>query len=412
LETLDNYVRRARNWATDVQTWGQVTFISRGDGEADYRYSVVKHIGVQFLRSVNSPPATPGNFIDEYVITIAHDPLWSDTSGSIGATYFAGKEIGHMEGGAVPEIYHNAYYDDGLIIPGVEPAKVSQFFLSTAGSGPFYEFWIGFRSSRYGAADALQPYWKLQTAPWTAADVTENYSDGDGYLNLVSRCDFSSQTAFGDRLVTRMSYQGVSEANTYSQRGRFLALLRAKCDGGDRTYIVRLAQGFYNSGVFDYYIPLQTVKVDKTNYFLYPMGFVEIPPGKYANTGRSGFFRNFALKLEAGVLSGSTGALCFDLILMCPTTEGFVHIQRADLDSAGYLELLQEPNGLVVGIQYDSRVTWTMVEPPIVQPQKWSVPVDGDICMFLVGQRETSHVLTDKAQVKITYLPQWRTFAR
>lgn len=204
-------------------------------------------------------------------------------------------------------------------------------------------------------------------------------------------------------MLTRVTANlGTFTDSLVAQRGEHLVLLRAKV-GSSTTCHVRLLDGYTSSAAL---CTQPRVKITATDWMLYPIGTVKIPPAP----GLPGTFvlDQYGLVIQASRESGS-GNLDIDYVCLIPRGEGAIHVSGgAVVYSAGDtrpVRIRVSPNEAISGWSYQSNAP---IRSVTVEPDNYRLPV-GDGMFVMAGQRESSHILTDRVTVSFLIYPRWRT---
>lgn len=276
-----------------------------------------------------------------------------------------------------------------------------------AGDEGLDEFWMGFRTDRFGDQTKFVPVWDLGEASDSSPyNDTTSVADGTAYGGYKWQCTFGDES-----LLKRVGATLQAQTSDYSdQRGEFTILLRAKVGAGTVCQI-QLKDGFtYTSALRAH----SRVAISSENWFLYPLGTVRIPPSH--GIIQAGFLKFFGYELFASRTSGS-GNLDIDCLVPIPSAEGSIHakISGVSVSNGGVKYVLGDtrpiimhmfPDGNSDGWWYTSNNPYATVA---VEPNEYALPV-GTGSLILAGQRETEgHDLDDYATVQLYAHRRYRT---
>lgn len=347
-----------------------------------------------FTASLFAPPVSPGNFLrDGYTLAVERMPYWEATYNQIYSAMTVDC-LGSMAS------YGTVFGDFPSRI-----ARTSFRGATGGGTGDLYEFWMGFRTDRYGDQTNFIPLWDLGQS----SDSTP-YNDTTSTVDATAQGGYKWLCTFGDESELRRLSMAMSSftSNYNDQRGEFTILARAKVGSGTTCYM-RLKDGFVNTSELR---SQPRVKIDSTDWFLYPLGTVAIPPSRGV-LGNS-WLGQFGYELWASRASGSNG-LHIDYIVPVPRSEGFIHVSGGAVKYAAGdqrpIEVRMFPEGGSDGWWYQHHQTTGDPMPHKsvkVEPENYTLPV-GAGSIILAGQRETSHVLTDYIDVWMYNYQRYRT---
>lgn len=417
LRQLDFMTYYASESVRDITTGKFVQLEVKVKDESYTRIARVRHIEVHFEESLNRPPTSPGEFIPEFTVVITREPDWGKGIGTSGSLITCNHVGAFEDDDQWPGTGGGYYYDygaQGYTVGGNRTSQLlraSCYALPFAG-GPLMELWVGFRNDRYGDRTLFEPLWELEDAGAYGSD-TSSLSDGSASGNY---CVQYIPAAADDPLAPRV-YIDMSRITTQyrEQRGSFLVLMRAQCTG-TRTYQVRMRSGM------SYNLPQEMrtqrrVAVDNTNWFLYPMGYVDWPPGAFSEEQAlgEGFLAASHLQIDAGVLQAGTGNLRMDFLFLIPTAQGFIYFDVKDYGvywsntiTNYHMEAQLDHTGRVIGVGLKDWSPRTGAGPPIISKRNWGMPI-GEGSVVAIAQRATSHVLTDGWRLYLYQNPQWHT---
>lgn len=337
--------------------------------------------------SLHGPTVSPGNHIQECSLILVRGHWSADRS--------------RLQPSGLSTLGGSDNYG---VIPGDVPARLSilRWVGENGGGGPFYEFWTGFRTSRFGTVANFVPVWECEDgtlgtdASVDAASEVNTASPGGGSGAYVEVASGGTET-----MTTRLTINVEDvTANYGDQGGTFAVVLRAKVVGAT-TWRVRLLDGYTPSS------NLRTrdrVEVTKTSWFCLSLGTVTIPPVGLPLPSR---LRKYGLVLQAELTAGS-GNLLLDAFVPVPMDEGFIHATGGQTQYSGGdtrpSEVRQFPDLTYDGVAIVNDIP---VDALVINPeQPYGLPV-GDGTLYVVAQREASHVLADTIGMDIFYVRQW-----
>ena len=390
LQALDDRIEQA-GWHEDsIERYG-IWLRAQLEDETNIRQALVTSASLGPM-TLMARPASPGNFLRRYSLALERMPWWEanvwDLYSELGISCLGGMSS-----------YGTVY--------GNKPARIARtrFEGSTSG-GPgagdegLYEFWMGFRTDRFGDQTNFVPVWDIGEAnDSTAYNDTTSVADGSAYGGYLWRCTFGDES-----LLIRVGAVLQSFTSDYAdQRGEYTVLLRARV-GADTACHVQLKDGFVYTAALR---AQPRVPISSTNWFLYPLGTVRIPPSR--GIVEAGFLRFYGFELFASRTAGS-GNLDIDCLVLIPCAEGSIHVSGGGvkyiLGDYRPIEVRMFPNRDSDGWWYTSNNPYATVA---VEPNEYGLPV-GAGSLVLAGQRETEgHDLNDYATVRLYAFRRYRT---
>lgn len=398
LELLDDKIREV-GWYDDATERYGIWLRAQMPDETGARQVLVTDMRCRPTVSFYSPPVAPGNFLREgYDLALERMPYWeaiSHTTFDTGSVNCTGGQTTYVTHDPPGEIYGNI------------PARIASLSFKgrSGGGGPLYEFWLGFRTDRFGARANFAPVWECKDGSLKNSTTSVFDDDGTVYGDYKAECTFGSAVMLPR---TTIAVEDVT-SNYADQRGSFVVLLRAKVDSGT-TCRVRLLDGFESiaaMGIDAQWRTQSRVTIDSTSWLLHPLGTVDIPPTGDCISSDS--LSHAALCIEAERTGGS-GSLHLNILIPIPQSEGALYAGGG----AVQYSVPGDPRPITVRQYGDDRLAaWayyqnTPVLTANVAPHKYGLPVGtGDV--VLAGQRKTSHVLTDAVDVALQIYPRYRT---
>lgn len=354
--------------------------------ETGTRQAFIKAGSLKIGETIHSPPVSPGNFLSNATLTLKRMPFWENLNLS---TISAGGISG--TGGSY----------DYSSVGGDVGARIMQtiFKGATGWTGPLYEFWMGFRTDRFGDRANFEPVWECEDG--TNGTDSSDAVDATASAGNKVTCDFGAE----EDMVARVTVAVEDVTADYTdQRGEFAVLLRAKV-GASTTCRVRLLDNFASATTWR---TQGRVEVSSTSWKLYPVGSVSIPPLRGSQYLHHNKLRNYSLRIEAERASGSND-LDLDCFILIPTAEKSLYFAGGNVRKFGSITypatIYITPEGLIYGDQADAGSMPTASIKDIDAPG-YELPV-GDGTLYLAAQREASHVLTDGCGIILKVLPRW-----
>jgi len=348
----------------------------------------------EFTASLFAPPVSPGNFLHGgYGLAVERIPWWESPYNQI----YSASTINCLGG-------MGSY---GIVF-GDFPSRIARTSFRGAaggGTGDLYEFWMGFRTDRFGDQANFVPLWDLgQSNDSTPSNDTTSTGDATAQGGYKWLCTFGDESE-----LERVSMALLSFTSNYNdQRGEYTVLLRAKVDASTVCH-VRLKDGFIATSELR---SQPRVKVDSTSWLLHPLGIITVPPSR--GVLDASWLGQFGLELWASRTSGS-GNLHMDCIILIPRGEGFIHVSGGAvkywLGDRRPIEVRMFPEGGGSGWWYQQHQITGAIMPHTsvkIESENYTLPV-GAGSLILAGQRETEHVLTDYIDVWLYNYQRYRT---
>lgn len=384
LQSLDDKIEEV-GWYNDAAERYSVWIRTQLPDESGARQVMIRQAGGEIGSAAFAPPLSPGNALREYYLALERMPWWEATQHTI----CVANTISCLGG-----IY------DYAGIGGNRPGRIAQtaFRGAVGGGGPLDEFWLGFRTDRFGDRSNFAPLWECEDGSLT--NDTDVHAAATASGGSCARCTFGDES-----LLTRVQIAVEDATTDYDdQRGRFNVLLRAKV-GAATTARVRLQDGFEQLGDWR---PLPRVEIEATDWTLFPLGSVTMPPGQTILP-----LQNFALRLQAERVSGS-GNLFMDCLVFIPSAEGALHITGGavtySLGDQRPSRVYVHPNGKIEAWSYIVGGTGEYVTQGTVavEPEKYELPTGGCL-LILAGQRATIQDKDDYVDLRLYLFSRYRT---
>lgn len=386
VQALDNMIRQVSYFRSSAQQKG-IFLRCQMTNETGARQALVLAARRENATALYTAPASPGNVVEAYKLVLRRMPWWERADDVV----VAAQTLAHCVGGTL----------SFSSIPGDVPARLMPLsFEGHAGgtTAPFYEFWAGFRTARYGTLANFVPVWECEdgTPDTDASSVAEATASGGDMITVT----FATTETMASRLTIKASQV---TANTADQCGRFLVLLRAK-HGGTGAVYVRMATGWVATNVYDVGV---RVAVSDANWLFYALGEVTFPPSQVRSLG--------ALAMaEAGFRIDASGPAAAELYLDClvlvPVDEGFCHISGARVqEDTGTIEKTavgKEADEAIYTYCYYGTTLNQVTDPSGTSPAGFSLPI-GSSTLVVVGRGSSASTLADHCDVAIAYTPRW-----
>ncbi len=197
---------------------------------------------------------------------------------------------------------------------GTRPAIID-YFTNTVNLTLLADTWIGIRDEREGLT-GFTARQELEEGDGTGTDTSEVGGDAFDYGTNIWRTTFATETGLDLRGGIQLSQFDPTPSNWEDYHGRYLIILRARMSALSSKAGVQLRWGFGPANE-----TLNTeVEVEGTQWSLYPLGIVEIPP--WPNWGTTHDMRSFYFQFWAERLTGSA-SLDWDAICLMPTDHLF-----------------------------------------------------------------------------------------
>lgn len=302
-------------------------------GESNARQSLVYNLDHMQASSVYDVAMRKYHHINLYTLGIERAPWWESTN------------IGTISAGSVPTLGGTFAYNN---LSGDLPARLARVTVrpvDVGGGGtaletvelfPHGQFWLGFRSSRFGTPSAWTPYRAAYNNEWLKGTLDPYSFAGTvlrGGLGIPGIHTSGPRLTMNDISATPAAMVG---------RFRVLARLRysefsTELQQGDIVHLVYMTTAYlydtYKGGPDDKLVnyrtypsvPIRSLRDSKGSYFIYDMGEVEYPPLKGIPDPKY-----FMIWLRAKVIQNdytdddsSEPKLYWDTLFFVPTMEGF-----------------------------------------------------------------------------------------
>lgn len=403
VQDIDEKIRQVQWWIDNpgverYQVWLRVQV----DEESSPRQAQIISIQPADRVNVFSTVDTSEYHITEYQIGIERTPFWEHPY-----PYPSTTAITALSScGGIAEMSET--------INGDVPARIAVMDPTPNGAAQFGEYWIGFKSNRFGNPAKFEPVWSLSDSIYLDTD-TSSTADATAVNGNKLVCTFGTDETLTQRTITRINEVVASSSEHADQRGSYAVLLRAKMSDTNSIACVRMLYSFADTLriLNPIYRARQTITspINSGYWMLYPMGTAVIPsmrlsPGIEISTA--------AICLQAERISGS-GNLELDCLVLIPIDDGGVHVASAmneNVTNGFYLHVIQDADGAVRTFASSS----TYVDyPSTIEPMNFTGLIANNSKPYIVvaGQKYVStssqSVFTDDIDITYTYIPRWRT---
>jgi len=390
LQALDDKIEETGWYENSAERYGVWLRAQLAD-ETNSRQALVTAASLGPM-TLMARPASPGNFLRRFSLALERMPWWES------------------------RLYYN-YYGYNMnctggtsgyfTVHGHKPSRLARTIIEGSTSGgpapgddPLYEFWVGFRTDRFGDLTNFVPVWDIgQSSDSVPYNDTTSVADGTAYGGYLWRCTFGDES-----LLRRVTMSMQSFTSDYAdQRGEYTVLLRARVSAAATTCHVQLKDGFEYTPALRAH---SRVPITSESWLLHPLGTVRIPPSR--GIVEAGFLRFYGFELFASRTAGS-GNLDMDCLVLIPSAEGSIHVSGGGvkyiLGDTRPIVVHVFPNGDSDGWWYTSNNPYATVA---VEPNEYALPV-GRCSLVMAGQRETEHSLNDYATVQLYAHRRYRT---
>ena len=381
LQGLDDKLKETEwYWDEPTERYG-VWLRAQLTDEKYARQALIRRGEGQPGESLYGPYTDRGNVMRRYALGLERLPWWEDTTGesySPGAMDYGGetKEVGNTVGDV--------------------PSRIAWMSLASA-SGDLDEFWLGFRTNRLVSDRTnFKQKWECEAGTMLIADTTA----GGTYTTTT----FATDATMASRFYVKTSDITV---NYSDQRGQFIVLMRAQLSAGSTTTRVRLLDGY--STTVSNLRRQNRVVIDSTEWKLYSLGTIQIPP--LAGLTTSDMFKSYGLLLQAERTAGA-GSLRCDKFILIPISEGALYASNVAMTTSNHVGRIRiTPDGTVNGRTYSDAACTDIIMSMAPRPQgpySFTLPVNNGLAVF-AGQGATSHVEADHVELTFYWLHRWRT---
>ena len=378
------------------------------DNESQWRQALVLNGTTRPDTGLMSKPVSQNSSLRDFRMILTRHPFWSDIINRSPIGPSDNIRISTMGGSLTTtgEVF------------GDVPGRLHEIYFSWPSStlaAPLQEVWAGFRSDTFGEKELFSPNWDCGDSD---NDVHNNaVIDSRAYTYNGKVVYWSPQGGADNAMLPRVTIRMANITNQHDhQNGTFLVLCRARTTGGgDRVYRMRLLSGHYDSSSSSKWRTGSRIQVPASGvaagtWYYYPMGIITIPAVRVDVS--SVLIRNFALRLEAELVSGTNNWWEADLFTLIPIEEGFAHIKGAYIDQNYQAYIRSSPDGETIA--FNESTTSDHHRTLEFDTHNFSIPTGG--CRFVVAaQAETAHNWNQTANtneevlVYFSYYSNWLT---
>jgi hypothetical protein len=274
-----------------------------------------------------------------------------------------------------------------------------------SGGATFYnDFWVGFKSNRFGNPANFIPVWALHYLASSRGNDMSAEADATAYDGTKNVCTFSSIPTMAQRATTFVIDVTMNPAD---QRGTYTALLRARVSTAGTQVRCQMVTGLglTATGLITEPIYRSRLVITQTQWQLYPVGDVVIPP---AHLDSSFTLNNVGVQIRAERLAG-TGNLELDCMILIPVDDGFVYVKLPiEISSLGSLIIIQNPDDsirTVINMSNQALLT------PSATPRNLSLPANDSSPRIIVAAQGdlNGSDKNDTIDVAVAYAQRWAT---
>lgn len=359
-------------------------------------YSASETAKRSLVQSIEIVPITQGKFSPLlgntgafYAITIIRSAAWENT------TYIS-KSVANL--GAY------GYVTEIAAIDGSLPARISSigFQGDTDAPGTVTTIWGGIKPhwDSTGSSD-FQCNLELETGTLAGGAVLASDSDTAWPWTTTDNIVTYAATTDDVKIIYMTLYDALGAVQYSHFVGNFQVLLRCKSSTTD-TIVAHIDTG-YQGGTF--FITGPDQYISSTDYMLYEMGEVKIPPlSRYPDP--SYLLEYFEFQLYCRTLSG-TPTFTVDDIVLIPSSHYF-KFTNAKLEPNGYSWATGwiNPDYSLGAVNKNTAGKVNMAMQ--FAPNDWTVPIGGGI-LVVAAQEATSANILDSFGVELIYYERFRT---
>lgn len=388
VQSVNEFMRQAGDFIEDPTDDNPVFLRTQLTDESNPYQALIQAGLMEPDASFFGCPVDEWAYLPEATLELTRNPFWEPTS----STSF---NASGMDAGGDTHDY------GGTPIPGDVPGRVSELIIIEENGGDVVElneFWIGFRTNRFGTRGNFVPEWPLEDA----STLSNNTTAPGAYIRWTP-------TGAADETMKQRAIIAIEDVTSdyADQRGRFLVLLRA-LSTGTRTFRVQMATGLLEGDIWD---TKPRVVIDKGDYYFYPLGEISFPiASRLIEISESAAMRAQSIQISAEVGDAGTGNLDMERLVLIPINEGFAHFKGLkaieDVSDVAYL-VTQIDGAISAEIQKIDGVPKT-VDYPVYDDNNWAIPPGAGLIVF-AAQGVAESRLTDTVRVTVEYLERWLT---
>ncbi|MHC4488918.1 MAG: hypothetical protein ACYSW7_07040 [Planctomycetota bacterium] len=316
IAALENLLQEGMDWHKYTTTEQSVWLRVKSDTGSSRRTLVKDWERTDIAREGFFDPVTGsgGEIISEWAIT--RHPDWEDiTQTDVTVSGFV-----DMNGEAV-----DLYTDEPTLHGGSEIGRIEELHVANS-SGDIRQLWIGIKPT--GAAvthDTVIPCEDANNNLVLVNSSTEE-TDGTGVTGTVVQTSFATLATYGGRFANSMYPK---ESTMF---GQWVILLRAKLTASGEV-MMRMGVSSGATPIGAEWEFQQDVYLTSTEWVLYEMGTITLPPGMWRDASANAFYQgpgDQMLAIAAERLSGSCELRCDEWIMI--PYEHFLHLPEADAE--------------------------------------------------------------------------------
>jgi hypothetical protein len=331
------------------------------------------------INTITLVPLTEGKFTPQlgstgskYILTIIRSAVWERvslrTTSSLNVPVLGGTM-------------------DCPSFPGGYDARIEQMrILSSAISlATANTIWGGIRPTNLGTTD-FNPLWELESGSLLSTSALASDSDNASPIgttdNIVTYACDTSETTFLSIAISQV--KPTTDLYSDHYQGDYLVLCRAKLSAAE---YVRLKMRYGFSGLTTYEGEGQTVYFNSTDWHLYEMGVVSIPPfPRYSLDGLSyDTLDRFQFRLRAMRPGASAVSISVDCLVLIPFTHSFKIVGELGSTDIGLRAYMWE-DGTKAGYVLDAdSAPYKTIQ---FSTNNWTYPVLGGV--FVLAAEDTT----------------------
>lgn len=405
-QDIDAKIKQVQWWLDNpsverYQVWLRVQL----DNESQPRQAMILNIEPASSVRVFNPVEINSNYIGEYQIGITRTPYWE-----MPYTYPTTTNPDYVSPlGGMTQLKET--------INGDVPARLARLTISeVTDTFDASDFWIGFKSNRFGDPANFVPVWSLDKGSMVSSSDSSVVADATAYDGNKVRCTFATKPTPYFRCYVRVGNVISNSIYAADQRGDYTVLMRAKMSDTSIA-LARIAFGFMSDFTKSQstltYRNRQTIS-GSSRWKLYEMGTISIPP---MSVNILTPLSNFGISIQAERISGS-GSLDMDCLVLIPKSEGSIRVgseyPATVATNGSQVGIYQNPQDIITAYAHDSAST-SVWGPASLSPTNWSLPANSTAPYVVVaadsritGAADVGFGMTD---IKITYnyIPRFRT---
>lgn len=296
LNDLDYLQRRVLDWISEPNAGDAVVLQFANDSEITKEAVILDiHYEVLSMGRMDALMYTDGLVVQLALLRSHWENVSQFTSNDLSINVGGGKWI-------------ISRADDGTM-----PARILEFGVEIDNT-IINEFWLGIRPPNSGVNGFISR-WDCEEGVNISANDCEKVSGTASYGTNVMEIDFATETDLAKRFY--VSWGNIAATNFADIRGRYMVLGRIKSNSAAGEIRVQTKAG-YCAGADDYREVIGETFIDfkNTNWFLYELGEVTIPPSSKASEVTTDFIKQFVF--EIWLEEYTTCTVQFDCLILIP----------------------------------------------------------------------------------------------